>query len=99
MIRRITRSKSFAACTSLAVLGILFASLASQIDLGAMLEVWRRISLGWFCLALLAMWLMLLLATVRFHSILQNAARFNINLLSLFRIQMISLFVAHGTPV
>ncbi len=88
-----------AAALSLIVLAAVIGGLAYKADLGVLLQVWARMNPVWLLATVLAMGAAVFLATLRFQSIIREDASIEIGYRSLFRIQLIALFVAHGAPI
>src|SRR5262245_13680438 len=99
MLKRL-RSNWITFASSLLLLAAIGYILSKQDQLSTILDVWRHIDKRYFALAVLLM-LVLVHATGawRLGSIMSFDGVSDVRFRSIYRIQLISLFVAHGAPI
>ena len=99
MFKRL-RSNWITFASSLMLLAAIGYILSKQDQLSTIVDVWRQIDKWYFALAVL-LTLVLLHATGawRLQSIMSFDGVPNVQFRSVYRIQLISLFVAHGAPI
>jgi uncharacterized membrane protein YbhN (UPF0104 family) len=93
-----SRARWVAFASSILLLAAIVFVLRRQQGLDTLVDIWRRTDPGAFFLATAVMLAVHVTAALRIK-IIMNAEQIEAGLLSLFRIQLISQFVAHGAPI
>jgi hypothetical protein len=93
------RSNWIALASSLTLLAAIGYILSQQQKLGEIVEVWRQIDQWYFALAVVVTLALQATAAWRLQAIMAFDGVQGLQFQSLFRIQLISQFVAHGAPI
>src|ERR1700691_2433764 len=96
---KILRFKWIAFASSLLCFAAILFLLSRKEGLDALVAVWNRTDAVAFCVAILLMLLVQAISAWRVKIITAAEALFTVGYLSLFRIQLISQFIAYGAPI